>query len=161
MAINIMNQYINLTKKEINDYMRLVFGNKFNKDYNEAYVEKYINIRYYNFYENDVNSTIRRKILDYLKQTEEEMSINHIEDRELLEQMRIFFYYVLYFDNVVYYKDLGMVIKKISKLRNKILNKEEDSLYIYRVKNSNNINKMIIYLFCQEEKKCLEKEVQV
>lgn len=35
-------------------------------------------------------------------------------------------------------------LKKCLAELNKILNKEEDSLYIYRVKNSNNINKDIV-----------------
>lgn len=126
MTINITKQYIELTKKQIASYMKLVFGRKFNKNYNDLYTEKYINIRYYNYYENDINSTIRRKILAHLKQTEEDISINHIADRELIEQMRIFFYYVLYFDNVVYYKDLRKTIEKIAKLRKKILNKKDD-----------------------------------
>ena len=49
MTINIMNQYIELTKKQINSYMKLVFGNKFNKQYVDIYTDKYINIRYCNY----------------------------------------------------------------------------------------------------------------
>ena len=30
MTINIMNEYIELTKKQINEYMKLVFEEKFN-----------------------------------------------------------------------------------------------------------------------------------
>ena len=123
MTINIMNQYIEITKKQINSYMKMVFGNKFNKMYHEIYTKKYINIRYYNYYEEDMNSTIRRKILAHLKETQEEISMNHIEDRILAEQMYTFFQYVLYFDHVVHYKDLEQVIKRITKLRKRILNK--------------------------------------
>ena len=63
MTINIMNQYIELNKKQIQEYMKLVFGKRFNKKYNDFFTDKYINIRYYNFYEDDINITIRRKIL--------------------------------------------------------------------------------------------------
>ena len=126
MTINITDQYIELTKKQITSYMKLIFERKFNKEYNEQYIEKYINIRYYNYYENDINSTIRRKILDHLKQTEENIVVDHVQDRELIQNMRVFFYYILYFDNVVYYKDLKKTIEKIAKLRIKILNKKED-----------------------------------
>ena len=44
-------------------------------------------------------------------------------------------------------KRVNKIRKKLKKCLaelNKILNKEEDSLYIYRVKNSNNINKDIV-----------------
>lgn len=154
MTINIMNQYIELTKKQINSYMKLVFGNKFNKQYVDIYTDKYINIRYCNYYENDINSTIRRKILDHLKQTQEEITLNHIQDRELIEHMRIFFYYVLYFDNAVYYKDLRKIIDKITKLRIKILNKKtkdfEQKLY-YKITELNDKKEDLISRFETEE----------
>lgn len=133
MTINIMNQYIELTKKQINIYMRAVFENQFNKKYCDAFTQKYINIRYYNFYENEINTNMRKKILEHLKQTQEDIIVNNIKDRELIEKMCVFYYYILYFDNVVYYKDLKKTIEKLSKLRKKILNKYsenfEENLY--------------------------------
>ena len=127
MTINIMNQYIELTKKQINTYLRLILGRKFDKKYCDAFTDKYVSIRYYNFYNNDINRTIRKKIIEHLKKTEEDLIINNIQDRELIEEMRIFFYYVLYFDNVIYYKDLSQKTEQISKLRNKILNTKTDN----------------------------------
>lgn len=133
MTINIMNQYIEITKKQINTYLKLIFGRNFNKQYCDTFMQKYISIRYYNFYDNDINRTVRKKIIEHLKQTEEDIVINHIADRELIEKMRIFFYYVLYFDNVIYYKDLRKKVEQISKLKNKILDSKtkniEDDLY--------------------------------
>ena len=120
MTINIMEQYIEITKKQIEEYMKLVFKDKFNKGYCELFTERYINIRYYNYYENEVIETMRRKILNNLKQVGEDIIINNINDRELIENMRIFFYYVLYFDDVVYYKDLKNKIQQISKIRERI-----------------------------------------
>lgn len=120
MTINIMEQYIEITKKQIEEYMKLVFKDKFNKGYCELFTERYINIRYYNYYENEVIETMRRKILNHLKQVGENIIINNINDRELIENMRIFFYYVLYFDDVVYYKDLKNKIQQISKIRERI-----------------------------------------
>lgn len=147
MTINIMNQYIELTRKQINFYMKMVFGNKFNKEYNNIYIEKYINTRYYNFYENDMNTTIRRKIIEQLKKTQDDIIINHIDDRELIEQMCVFFYYVLYFDHVVYYKDLRKIIEKIAKLRARVLNKNaenfEEELYNKMVEFDDKKNELI------------------
>lgn len=120
MTINIMEQYIEITKKQIEEYMKLVFKDKFNKGYCELFTERYINIRYYNYYENEVIETMRRKILNHLKKVGEDIIINNINDRELIENMRIFFYYVLYFDDVVYYKDLKNKIQQISKIRERI-----------------------------------------
>ena len=133
MTINVMDKYIEITRKQINIYMKMVFDRKFNKRYCDIYTEKYINIRYYNYYDTDANDTIRQKVIDHLKLEKKELAINNITDITLIEQMRIFYYYVLYFDNVIYYKDLRKTIEKIGKLRKKVLNKTdedfEDRLY--------------------------------
>ena len=43
MSINIMNKYIEITKKQISTYLKLVFEKQYNKRYNDIYTEKYIN----------------------------------------------------------------------------------------------------------------------
>ncbi len=125
MSVNIMKQYTDLTKKQINAYMKLVFGNKFVKKYCDSYSQTYLNIRYNNFNDDNTNKTARKNIIEKLKETQDDLEISNISDREIIEQMRVFYYYVLYFDNVVYYKDLYKIIEKIEKLRKKILGKEE------------------------------------
>lgn len=112
MSINIVKQYINLTEKMIQEYMKLVLGNRYVKKYCDLFTERYINIRYYNFYDEDLGITMRKKILNHLKLIEEEISINNINDRELVEHMRVFYYYILYFDDVIVYKNFKDIIKK-------------------------------------------------
>lgn len=131
MTINIMNEYIELAKKQINEYMKLIFEQEFNQNYCDIFTERYINIRYFNYYENDIYESTRRKILDHLKQVGEELIINNINDRELIELIRIFFYYILYFDNVVYYKDLRNKIQQIAKVKKKRIDRDlnEEELY--------------------------------
>ena len=126
MTINLANKYIELTKKEIISYLKLVFGNKFVKKYSDMYIKKYIEIRYYNFYDYDTSRTLRKKILDNLRDLAEELCIDHIEDREIIDQMCVFFYYILYFDNVSRVKSIEQTIEKIYKLRKRVLEKEEE-----------------------------------
>lgn len=127
MTINIMEKYLEITKKQINSYLKLVFGRDFNKKYCDSYTEKYINVRYYNYYESDINNTIRKKIIYQLSQEQETLAINNVQDRTIIENMNVFYYYVLYFDNVVHYKDLRKTIEHIAKLRKKILNKKSEN----------------------------------
>lgn len=123
MKINCMDQYINIVKKQIVFYIRSVFENKFNKEYCNIFIEKYINIRYYDFYEFDIEiNTVRKKVIEELKKIQDDMIIEHISDKELIEQMRVFFYYVLYFDKVLYCKDLKNLINKIARLKKRVLN---------------------------------------
>lgn len=133
MTINIMSEYIYLTKKQISTYLKLVFENTYDKKYNDIYTEKYINVRYYNFFCDNESTTIRKTLLDELRKTQEYIISNNFQDKELIEKMYVFFCYVLYFDDVVYCKDLKNKISQIAKLRKKILNKEnydfEENLY--------------------------------
>lgn len=125
MSINIMDKYIEITKRQILIYLKLIFESSYNKKYNDIYIDKYINARYYNFFSDEENSTIRRVILDELKKTQEYIISNNFQDKELIEQIYIFFCYFLYFDNVVYCKDLKNKISQIAKLRKRVLNKED------------------------------------
>lgn len=135
MSVNIVDEYIKLTKEQIKEYMKLVLGKDFKQAYYELFAERYINIRYYNYYENEFYESTKRKILEHLKKVSDEIAINNIEDREIIEEMRVFFYYVLYFDNVVYYKDLKAKIAQIAKVKKRIFKVEdqnnfEEELYI-------------------------------
>ena len=154
MTINIMNEYIELTKKQINEYMKLVFEEKFNQTYCDLFSERYINIRYFNYYENEYHESTRKKILEHLKQVGEEIIINNIQDRELIETMRVFFYYVLYFDNVVYYKDLKQKIAKINQVKKRVFNTEtynfEENLY-QKMQEIMNEKEELIKRFSSEE----------
>ena len=127
MTINIMNEYIDITKKQIETYFKIVFGNKFNKKFLSEYTEKYINIRYYNYDETTFEGTPRKKIIERLNQVKENLESQYILNRDIIQQMCIFYYYILYFDNVVYYKDLKKTITKIAKLRQKLLNKSDEN----------------------------------
>lgn len=135
MTINLANEYIELTKKEIIEYLKLVFGNKFIRKYCDIYIKKYIDIRYYNFYDYDTSRTLRKKILDNLKDLAEELVIDDIQNRTIIDNMCLFFYYVLYFDNVIISKDIEKTIEKIEKLRKRVLEIEDESFTkeLYRI----------------------------
>lgn len=126
MTINLVDKYIELTKAQITEYLKLVFEKKFSKKYSDIYIKTYVDIRYYNYYDYSTSKTLRKRILDYLRDTAEELCISNIEDRVIIDQMCLFFYYILYFDGVVNIKDLKKTIEKIAKLRRKILNKIDD-----------------------------------
>ena len=135
MTINLANEYIELTKKEIIEYLKLVFGNKFIRKYCDIYIKKYIDIRYYNFYDYDTSKTLRKKILDNLRDLAEELVIDDIQNRTIIDNMCLFFYYVLYFDNVIISKDIEKTIEKIEKLRKRVLDTEDESFIkeLYRI----------------------------
>ncbi len=141
MSINIMDKYIEITKRQILMYFKMIFEDSYNKRYNDIYIDKYINTRYYNFfYDSDENSTIRKIILDELKKTQEYVISTNFQDKELIEQIYIFFCYFLYFDNVIYCKDIKNKISQISKLRKRLLNKDDEQFEVNLYKEMKTIN---------------------
>ena len=126
MTINLVEKYIDITRDMINSYMRLVMGSKFKKEYCDIFTEKYIGIRYYNYYEMNISDSMRTKVLNGFKKFEENLMIVNIEDREIIKAMCVFFYYVLYFDNVIRNSNLDSVTNKLSRLMKRTLNREVD-----------------------------------
>lgn len=128
MTINVMNEYLELTKDYIVKYMKLIMGNKYNKEVCDRLTKKYIETRYNNFYEDEVEKglPIRKRIMSEIKDLSSRLIENGIAEKELVDNMCIFFYYVLYFDNLVLTKNMTNEIYNIHKLRKKLLNKDED-----------------------------------
>lgn len=140
MTINIMDEYIRLTRKQITTYLKLVFENTYDKRYDDMYSEKYINARYYNFFKGSENATIRKTILEELRKTYEYAISENFQDKEFIDKLHVFFCYVLYFDHVVYCKDLKNKISQITKLRKKVLNRDNDGFEENLYKEMTSIN---------------------
>ena len=135
-----MNEYIRLTRKQITTYLKLIFENTYEKRYDDMYSEKYINARYYHFFKGSENATIRKTILEELRKTYEYAISENFQDKEFIDKLHVFFCYVLYFDHVVYCKDLKNKISQITKLRKKVLNRDNDGFEENLYKEMTNIS---------------------
>lgn len=123
---NITDKYIIITKKYITKYLKLVFERKFSKKICDEYIKTYINVRYYNLYEKGNYYTLRKEILLNIKEKKERMIVDNYANEDLIENMAVFFFYIVYFDKVTPYKNLDKIINNITTLRKKILNKENE-----------------------------------
>lgn len=126
MTYNVLGEYIKITTKEINDYMKLIFENKYIKRISDKYIEAYLNVRFYNFYPKDDNLTFRKNFLNVIKLAEQNIAQENPKDIKLIENMGLFYYYILYFDKISYRKDINENIEKLYKLRAKILKKYDE-----------------------------------
>ena len=128
MTINVMDEYLELTKNYIIKYMKLILGYRYNKDICERLIYKYIDTRYNNYFnENiEIRLPLRKKIMLELKNLETRLSEYEDETPENINKICVFFYYILYFDKVITTKDLNKKIENIEKLRIKLLNKNEE-----------------------------------
>ena len=121
MGVNIVEEYIKIVHKEFKSYMKLICESKYENKIFEEYFNKYIESRYYNYYEKDEQKNLKQTILETLEETQ--MELLKISNKEIVNTMYIFFYYMMYFDHVIKSKDLGKTIEKIAQEKEKIFKK--------------------------------------
>lgn len=130
MTINIMHDYLEkIVKDKIIKYMKLIFEYKYNREICERFINAYIKVRYNNYTsiskELEEGISLRQRILETLQSTQKILIEDFPEDEKLIKDVHMFFYYILYFDGVVYFKNLDDKIEKIYKIRIKELNKDD------------------------------------
>ncbi len=132
MTINVMDEYLNeIVKDKIIKYMKLIFDYKYDRKICGRFIDSYIKIRYNNYSNIDKemreNISLRQRILEALQSTQKILIEDYPEDTVLIKNMHMFFYYILYFDGVVYYKNIEDKIDKIDKMRRKVLNRNNET----------------------------------
>ncbi|MGN1327529.1 MAG: hypothetical protein ACI4VQ_05610 [Clostridia bacterium] len=126
MTKNVMQEYIKITQEEIIAYMKLIFEKSYNKKITLRYLDAYMNVRFFNFYKKDEKLTFRKNFLNALKEEEEKILKDIPQKRKLIENIGLFFYYILYFDKISYKTDIEETINKLYKMRKKILKKDNE-----------------------------------
>lgn len=126
MIKNVMQEYIKLTQEEVITYIKLIFERLYNKKIALRYMDAYLNVRFYNFYPKDDDLTFRKNYLNAIKEEETRILKEMPEKKKLIENMGLFFYYILYFDKISYRVDVDEIIEKLFKIRKKLLNKKNE-----------------------------------
>lgn len=126
MASNVMQEYIKMTQDEVISYIKLIFERSYSKKIALRYMNAYLNVRFYNFYPKDDNLTFRKNYLNAIKEEEANIVRTMPEKKKLIENMGLFFYYILYFDKISYRVDEDEIIEKLYKIRKKLLRKDNE-----------------------------------
>ena len=126
MTSNVMQEYTKITQEEVFSYIKLIFENSYSKKIALRYMDAYLNVRFYNFYPKDDNLTFRKNYLNAIKEAEASIVRDMPEKRKLIENMGLFFYYILYFDKISYRVDIDEIIEKLYKIRKKLLKKDNE-----------------------------------
>lgn len=145
MSNNVMQEYIKITQEEIISYIKLIFEEQYNKKIALRYMDAYMNVRFYDFYPKDDNLTFRKNFLNALKDEEERILKEFPEKKSLIENMGLFYYYILYFDKISYKTDIEETINKLYKIRKKLLQKDD-------IEFKKNFYKTFKTYFTQKEK---------
>lgn len=153
MSHNVMQEYIELTKKQINTIMKFILDDKFQRQLSDEILDDYIKVRYLGFYkENEEDEekslSLRKKIMKVLKEKELQLIEQNPQKEMEIQNLFIFYYYILYFDGVIISKEIKNVIEKIEKLRVKVYKKEIENF------------KGNLYKLIDEQQKIKEKFLQ-
>lgn len=119
MNSNIIEKYIEYSKKSLTKYFKLIFIKLRVKDI-QVIIDKYIEIRYYNYYDLD-NIEIKKEIRSSLNPILEEFNLK--ENLSLLVNLS---YNILLLDNILDEKGINEILNNILKIYFKIYNTNLD-----------------------------------
>lgn len=118
MTANLMDQYIQNTRNNIKDFTKMFFGEEYNEEISNEYIDTYIESRIYNFGEGEdkffyirINSNLS------IKKNELQMRFPKIEEKVLDDNLRIY-QFVFYIDGVRPMADLPQFCKLVCDKRN-------------------------------------------
>lgn len=129
MSINIINQYINFSKKCINKYMKFIMQKKYNQDIFDELMKTYVDVRYYDLYQHQKKSN-HSNIFYYLSNKTHSLMQDETKskiDKENIKNMFLTFYYILVFDNAIDCQSAKKTIKKLNQFRIEKLNINEEN----------------------------------
>lgn len=127
MSYPVMNDYLKLIKKNINEYMKIILEHKYNKNICDDFADVYIDIMYYDTYmlikKNKQKDEMRKKIDELYNKL---ISSNFNSDK--LKQIDIaydFFEDIIMLENSYEKNEIDNKIKNIDNLRKEKFHKEE------------------------------------
>ncbi len=121
--MNIMNEYLKITEKYITKYFKVILENRFNKKISDEFIKTYIEARYYDMEESQSRNELKSNILKKIYK-KAELLLNEFPKQEvIIEQIKNFYKYILYFDNVIHKKDTEKLINDIYEKKKQITNK--------------------------------------
>ena len=126
--VNIMDEYVSFTNKCLNNYMKLILGNRYNKKVSDAFASSYINVRYSNYFDEQTIKLGINKKLDYAIEYAYENLVK--EDASLAEDAKICkdFYKKIYnIDQLYLLESQKNTISEINNLRKRLLKIEDNN----------------------------------
>ena len=126
MEYNIISKYIKFVKRELLEFLRLVIGNNYPKKVCKLFVNKYIDVRYFN--ETNYTSTrdfvtrLNKELLDVYNENKTS------EEDELLKTAVALFIYIAYVDDVYPIEDGDSVLDLLTKDETLKLNLTNESI---------------------------------
>lgn len=116
MANNIAKDYVSFEKKSIMEYLKVILDKYYKKDICELLVNKYIEIRYYD-YSDKKYSKYAYNIEYYLKEYANDLMLSDKDNQDKIKLSFLAFKYIFYFDDVISFNSINDVSSDIALFR--------------------------------------------
>ena len=124
MSCNIVNEYVDFSRKSIKKYVKTILERYYDQDIFDDLINAYINTRYYDMYDR-VDKRFKVNIVYYLKKSLENIK-NDEAYKNKAKYMFQTFKYILYFDSVIECDSVRPLIHEIYEYRSKLELIDED-----------------------------------
>lgn len=130
--VNVMDEYLLYTEKSFHNYMKLIFGNKYEKKLVSPFIEVYLNVRYSNYLDEESTTlSLSKKINKALDETMRELISENTKDKELIiVSLKRFSTYFYNLDQLYFLESQKKAIEKIKEDRMKLLKIEDDGSFV-------------------------------
>ena len=131
MSISVMNKYLVMSNKHMDDILKYILKNKYNKVVCEAFKELYFETRYNGLIEIKRGVTIRSKLLSQYRELKEKLLKSEKEKIVQIEATYAIFDEVSYFDTAIFERDFYNKLSEIYERQLEIFDNSIDKeLYI-------------------------------
>lgn len=113
--MNVMMEYLKINKRFVTKYMKLVLANKYNRKIAEEFYKTYVENRYSLIDEQLGKLNLKNEILKALDNLKKDLIKQDKETKDIVEQTRLYYNYVLYFDYVINSKSIEKIIIQIAE----------------------------------------------
>ena len=127
--MNVMREYLKVNKIFITNYIKLVLENKYNRKIAEKFYNTYISNRYSLIDEQLGKKNLKVEILKELEDLKKKLILEDKSTKSVVEQIRTFYNYIIYFDNVIHSKNIEKIILQVVETKQETTGKEYPELY--------------------------------
>ncbi len=126
--VNIMNEYIDYTKKSFINYMKYILDKQYDKGIVTKFTNTYIDIRYSNYLDGANDLPITKKIIRGLSEVSEEMQKALPEKRTpLIKNIEKIYKYAYNLDSLYYLDQHTKIITSIKNIREDVFKIEDEN----------------------------------
>lgn len=113
MNNNFVLEYLNYVENNLYTFFRLLLGEEYNKKLLKPFIDKYINVRYFNNTIYQKEPEIVNKISKEINNIAKEAIKDNPDYSEAIKNICALFGYILYFDNCIKYNDYNSLINTL------------------------------------------------